>query len=195
MAEPLFERIRALLANRTPHVISEALYPDQPLRPASVLVPLFLLDGEPQLVVTRRAEQLTQHPGQIAFPGGGRDPGDADDASTALREAEEEIGLDRHQVDLLGPLDLLDTITGFRVSPFVGAIPAGYAFKPEAEEVAAILTLPLAGFLAPGALTVQEREVFGARRRIYGYTVAGTLVWGATGRIVHHFLELMTPLL
>lgn len=195
MAEPLFERIRALLADRQPAVISEALDPGQPLRPASVLVPLFMEGGEPWMVLTRRTEQLSQHPGQISFPGGGRDPGDADAAATALREAQEEIAIDRGQVDLLGPLDQLDTITGFRVSPFVAAVPAGYPYVPAAGEVAAILTLPLRAFLAPGALTVEDREFLGVRRRVYGYFVSGTLVWGVTGRIVHHFLDLVGPLL
>jgi 8-oxo-dGTP pyrophosphatase MutT (NUDIX family) len=147
------------------------------------------------MVLTRRTDHLKQHPGQISFPGGGRDPSDADASVTALREAEEEIGLDRKQVELLGPLDQLDTITSFRISPFVGAIPAGYPFKPEPAEVAEILQLPLRGFLAPGALTIEVREFLGAPRRIYGYTVEGNLVWGATGRLVHHFLELIQPLL
>lgn len=164
-------------------------------RAASVLVPLFMQQGQPYLVLTKRTDHLSQHPGQISFPGGGRDPVDADAAATALREAEEEIGLNRARVNLLGPLDLLDTITGFRVSPFVGAIPAGYPFKAAQEEVAEILQLPLKGFLVPEAQTLEVREFLGAPRHIYGYTVEGHLVWGATGRIVHHFLELIQPLL
>lgn len=195
MSAPLFEQIRALLVDRPPLVHSELPERGPAQRPASVLVPLFIQGGEPYLVLTKRTDHLTQHPGQISFPGGGRDPVDADASATALRESEEEIGLDRRQVDLLGPLDQLDTITGFRISPFVGAIPAGYPFKAAAEEVAEILQLPLRGFLAPGALTIEEREFLGAPRRIYGYTVGGSLVWGATGRIVHHFLSLIQPVL
>jgi 8-oxo-dGTP pyrophosphatase MutT (NUDIX family) len=195
VAEPLFEQIRALLHDRSAALHSELPERGPAQRAASVLVPLYMKQGEPYVVLTKRTDHLSQHPGQISFPGGGRDPEDADAAATALREAEEEIGLDRTQVDVLGPLDLLDTITGFRVSPFVGAIPADYPFKAAQEEVAEILQLPLQGFLVPGALTIETREFLGAPRRIYGYTVHGTLVWGATGRIVHHFLELIQPLL
>ncbi len=195
MAEPLFEQIRGLLRDRPASVHSELPERGPAQRPASVLVPLYVQGGEPYLVLTKRTDHLTQHPGQISFPGGGRDSGDADAGATALREAHEEIGLDPAKVDLLGPLDQLDTITGFRVSPFVGSIPAGYPFRAEPEEVAEILQLPLRGFLAPGALTIEEREFLGAPRRIYGYTVGGNLVWGATGRIVHHFLDLVRSLL
>jgi 8-oxo-dGTP pyrophosphatase MutT (NUDIX family) len=194
VAEPFFEQIRARLKDRPSKIFSE--FPEREAqRAASVLVPLYLKAGEPYVVLTKRSEQLTQHAGQISFPGGGRDPGDVDATATALREAEEEIGLDRQRVDILGPLDLLDTITSFRVSPFVGAIPAGYPFRAEKEEVAEIIQLPLRGFLSPKVLTIEQRLVFGVLRQIYGYTVEGYLVWGATGRILHGFLELIQGLL
>jgi 8-oxo-dGTP pyrophosphatase MutT (NUDIX family) len=196
MLPPPFDRIRAILAQRPVGQITELppeLFPVK--RAASVLVPLFLRGGAPFLVLTQRTEHLALHAGQISFPGGGHDEGDRDELATALREAEEEIGLDPSAAEVLGPLDRLDTVTGFRVSPFVAAIPEGYAYRPQAEEVAAILELPLAAFLEPGALQTEEREVFGALRRIYGYTVQGHLVWGATGRIVKNLLEAIGPAL
>ncbi len=165
------------------------------VRPASVLVPLFLRGGEPFVVLTRRTEHLTQHAGQISFPGGGREDGDTDDLATALREAHEEIGLSPEAVEPLGPLDRLDTITGFRVSPYAAAIPADFPYRAQTAEVAEILELPLAGFLEPAALAVEEREIFGVPRRLYAYTVRGQVVWGATGRIVRNLLELVAPLL
>lgn len=196
MLPPPFDRIRTLLRDRPVGLVAELppeMGPER--RAASVLVPLFLRGGEPFLVLTRRTEHLALHAGQISFPGGGRDPEDASDVATALREAHEEVGLAPEHVEILGPLDLLDTITSFRVSPFVGAIPEAYPFRPATAEVAEILELPLAGFLAPGAFEAREMDLFGQKRLTYRYTVNGTVVWGATGRIVHHFLELVAPLL
>ncbi len=195
ISESFFEQLRALLSARPTGLLAE-LPPEMPvLRTAAVLVPLYLDGGAPYVVLTRRTDGLSQHPGQIAFPGGGIDPGDADARETALREAEEEIGLARADVDVLGPLDPTETITRFRVSPFVGRIPSDYPFRPSEREVAEILRLPLLEFLLPGALETSAHPVFGQRRTVYGYTVRGQLVWGATGRIVHHLLELVGPLL
>ncbi len=195
MASPLFERIRALLGGRTPGLL-ERLPPGEPEpRPAAVLVPLYEEAGEPRLLLTKRTDSLPRHAGDVSFPGGGREPLDRDLLATALREADEELGLRPADVDVLGPLDLCDTITRFRVAPFVGVVPHPYELRPAPAEVARVLRLPLRGFLEPGALRIDRREVFGLMRDIYFYTVEGEVVWGATGRIVHQLLELIRPLL
>ncbi len=185
------ERLRSALRGRQPRLLSE-LPPEMPAaRRAAVLVPLYLEGGRPFLVLTRRTDGLSQHAGQISFPGGSCDPGDADATATALREAEEEIGLAPRDVEVLGLLDRIETITRFRVTPVVGVIPAGYAFRPAGAEVAEILRLPLDDFLAPGAERVDDVEILGRRRRMYAYTVEGRFVWGATGRMVRGLLELV----
>lgn len=192
---PLFERLRGALRDRPVGLRAELPSGGPPPRAAAVLVPLFVYAGQPRLLLTRRTDGLSQHPGQIAFPGGSRDAADPDLRTTALREAEEELGLRREDVDLLGPLDLCDTITGFRVAPWVGVIPWPYPLRPEEAEVAEVLSLPLAGFLDPGALRIDRLHVLGLWREVVDYTVDGRRVWGATGRITHQLVEQLRPLL
>jgi len=155
---------------------------------AAVLVPLF---GEPQdlgLVFTERRADLRRHAGEISFPGGRPDHPREGMVETALREANEEIGLDPGAVELLGALPPVSTVvTGYKVHPFVGVIPEGLAFTPNPAEVAAVLLFRLD----------ELREGFGMRRlvrrgvpiRTPTYVVGGHLVWGATARILGSLLE------
>jgi 8-oxo-dGTP pyrophosphatase MutT (NUDIX family) len=119
------------------------------LVPAGVLVPLFLKAEELYLLFTQRTLTVKDHRGQNSFPGGVRDPGDPDLLATALRETEEEIGLDHRVVEVLGTLPPVDTITGYTITAFVGLIPHPYEFRPNPREVERLLTLPLEGFI-PG---------------------------------------------
>jgi 8-oxo-dGTP pyrophosphatase MutT (NUDIX family) len=194
--EPIFETIRARLASRSVSLSSELgpLEKVAPLREAAVLVPLFLKEGYLQLLLTLRSDQLTHHPGQMAFPGGSRDAGDADLAATAIRETEEEIGLDRKQIKLLGPLDRLDTVTGFRMSPFAAAIPFPHTLRPEPAEIARILSVSIASLLAPGALRLETREFRGVKRTFPVYAVSDPPIWGATAHVLGHLLSLIGDL-
>jgi 8-oxo-dGTP pyrophosphatase MutT (NUDIX family) len=153
-----------------------------------VLVPLFLLGGEPHAVFTRRRGDLRRHAGEISFPGGRRDPEDADLKDTALREAEEEIGLPRSQVDLLGELPPTSTFaTNYVIHPFVGVIPAGIAWRLSAREVDEVLELPLDAVRAARTKTQIERR--GMTFETDAYVVDGHVIWGATARILQHLLE------
>ncbi len=155
---------------------------------AAVLVPLYELDGEPHLVLTRRRDDLRSHAGEISFPGGRRDPEDADLAETALREAEEEIGLGRSQVSLLGELPPTSTfVTGYVIHPFVGSIPPGVSWKPSEREVDAVLELTLAEVRASRTRTMMKRRGFTFETD--AYIVGEHLIWGATARIIEHLLE------
>jgi 8-oxo-dGTP pyrophosphatase MutT (NUDIX family) len=158
--------------------------------PAAVLAPLFLA-GEPQephLVLTRRRSDLRRHAGEISFPGGRRDAEDADLAETALREAEEEIGLARGAVELLGPLPTVSTFaTGYVIHPYVAEIPSGVAWRLSAREVDAVLELPLAAVRAGRTRTQMERR--GISFETDAYVVGEHLIWGATARIIEHLLE------
>jgi 8-oxo-dGTP pyrophosphatase MutT (NUDIX family) len=149
-----------------------------------VLVPLFLDDaGAPSVVLTRRREDLRRHAGEISFPGGREDPGDANLCATALREAEEEIGLDPGGVELIGALQPTPTIaTSFSVYPFVGLIEPGTAWRPAEAEVAEVLELRLDDLRAGyGRRRVLRR---GVPFRTDTYVVGDHLVWGATARML-----------
>lgn len=158
--------------------------------PAAVLVPLFLAaeSRDPHVVLTRRRADLRRHAGEISFPGGRRDPSDADLSATALREAEEEIGLERSHVSLLGTLPTTSTFaTNYVIHPFVATIPAGLAWRLSAKEVDAVLELPLAQVRAARTKTNIERR--GIVFTTDAYVIDGHVIWGATARILQHLLE------
>jgi 8-oxo-dGTP pyrophosphatase MutT (NUDIX family) len=154
-----------------------------------VLVPLFLTpqDGEPHVVFTKRRGDLRRHAGEISFPGGRRDPEDADLAETALREAEEEIGLPRQDVSLLWELPPTSTFaTNYLIHPFVGRIPAGLAWRPSENEVEEVLELALPALRSGRTRTRLTRR--GITFQTDAYLVEGHLIWGATARILEHLL-------
>jgi len=164
-----------------------------------VLVPLFLTGGgggggEPHAVFTRRRTDLRRHAGEISFPGGRRDPEDVDLTDTALRETEEEIGLPRAQVRLLGELPSVSTFaTNYVIHPFVGEIPAGLAWQASPTEVDAVFELPLDALRAGKTRTRMERRGISFETNVY--VVDDHLIWGATARIVEHLLERAQELL
>jgi 8-oxo-dGTP pyrophosphatase MutT (NUDIX family) len=158
--------------------------------PAAVLVPLFLgaEARDPHVVLTRRRADLRRHAGEISFPGGRRDAEDRDLTATALREAEEEIGLDRSRVELLGALAPTSTFaTNYVIHPFVGTVPAGTAWQLSAREVDAVLELPLEAVRAGRTRTRMERR--GITFETDTYVVDEHLIWGATARILETLLE------
>ncbi len=158
--------------------------------PAAVLVPLFLAaaDGEPHAVFTRRRGDLRRHAGEVSFPGGRRDPEDTDLRETALREAEEEIGLPRAEVRLLGELPPVSTfVTNYVIHPFVGEIPAGLAWRVSEREVDAVLELPLRALRESRTRTRLERR--GISFETDAYVLEDHLIWGATARILENLLE------
>ena len=159
---------------------------------AAVLVPLF---RDPlKAVFTERRADLSSHAGEISFPGGRQDHPDEDLRSTALREAEEEIGLDPAGVELVGALPPVGTfVTGYRVFPFVGLIEPGQTWRPQATEVAQVLEFTLADLVRGHQMQRLLRK--GVPIKTPTYTVDGHLVWGATARIVQSLLERLGPIL
>jgi 8-oxo-dGTP pyrophosphatase MutT (NUDIX family) len=154
------------------------------------LVPLFLASNgqDPHAVFTRRRTDLRRHAGEISFPGGRRDPEDPDLADTALREAEEEIGLPRAQVSLLGELPPVSTfVTNYVIHPFVGLIPTGLRWEASPTEVDAVLELPLDALRAGKTRTRMKRR--GISFETDAYIVEDHLIWGATARILESLLE------
>ncbi|MPZ24775.1 MAG: NUDIX domain-containing protein [Dehalococcoidia bacterium] len=161
-------------------------------RRAAVLLPLYERDGSQHVVVTRRTDLVEHHKGQIAFPGGAVEAADNDILTTALRETEEEIGVDRSHVEVLGSLDDIVTITNFHVTPVVGVITSSpYAFTLHEREVAEIIEIPIVHLLDERNLVEEPRERDGVQYINYIYRYEGHDVWGATGRILHQYLELL----
>ena len=161
---------------------------------AAVLVPLYLHRGRLHAVFTRRQDDLRRHPGEISFPGGRYDEGEADLRATALREANEEIGLPKNAVEIIGALQPTPTIaTGYAVYPFVGLIEAGRRWTPSANEVAEVLELPLDELLSGYARRRLVRR--GVPIRTDTYVVGVNLIWGATARILADLFDRIGPLL
>jgi 8-oxo-dGTP pyrophosphatase MutT (NUDIX family) len=161
---------------------------------AAVLVPLFLRDDDLHAVFTKRRDDLRKHAGEISFPGGRQDFPDEDLRVTALREAEEEIGLPRDDVELIGALPPTGTfVTGYRIHPFVGAIREGHEWKMQPNEVEAMLELSLHDLVRGFEMKRLIRK--GVPIKTPTYCVDDNLVWGATARIVQHLLERLEPVL
>jgi len=160
---------------------------------AAVLVPLYRDQGRLHAVFTKRHNDLRRHPGEISFPGGRYDEGEPDLRATALREANEEIGLPSDAVDIVGALQPTATIaTGYAVYPFVGLIAAGRRWKPSAGEVAEVLELPLDTLLMGYARRRLLRR--GVPIRTDTYVVGDHLIWGATARILADLFDRIGPL-
>ena len=159
---------------------------------AAVLVPLY---RDPwKTILTERRSDLRRHAGEISFPGGRQDHPAEDLRSTALREAEEEIGLDPAGVELVGALPPVGTfVTGYRVFPFVGIVEPGQTWRPQASEVAQVLEFTLEDLLAGHEM--QRLLGKGVPIKTPTYTVDGHLVWGATARILQSLFERLAPLL
>jgi 8-oxo-dGTP pyrophosphatase MutT (NUDIX family) len=159
---------------------------------AAVLVPLYLDRGRLHAVFTRRQDDLRRHAGEISFPGGRYDEGEPDLRATALREAQEEIGLPNDAVEIVGALQPTPTIaTGYAVYPFVGLIEAGRTWAPSANEVAEVLELPLDELLSGYARRRLVRR--GVPIRTDTYVVGENLIWGATARILADLFDRIGP--
>ena len=182
--EPTEDEIRLRLAAQPPLVIERPGF-----QPAAVLVPLFPRDGHWNVLLTRRTRTVEKHKGEISFPGGHQDPEDADLSATALREAEEEVGIPGREVRILGRLDEIITLTRFRIRPYAGVIPYPFTVRSSPEEIAEVITLPLIEFQTPQRYLKRSFTAEGKDYPVYYYQVAGYIVWGATAKILRQFLE------
>mgnify|MGYP001593804776 CR=1 FL=1 len=160
--------------------------------PAAVLVPIVMRSGEPWLVFTQRHADLRSHGGQISFPGGKTDEGDADPAATARREACEELGLLAPAIRVLGVLDDIATPTGFVITPVVALVePPPATYSPCADEVAEVFELPVERLADPATRKDHgDIEYQGRTYRVHAYCVDERVIWGATGRILDQVLAM-----
>jgi 8-oxo-dGTP pyrophosphatase MutT (NUDIX family) len=184
-------RVRAAMAHAPEP--SRSLLEGTGVRASAVLCALFDDErGQATVVLTRRAQHLRSHRGEVSFPGGGQDPGDADLLATAVRESHEEVGLDATGMELLGELDHLRTVSGNSyIAPFVVALPGRPDLVPNPAEVEHILTVPLAELLDDGVYHEEEWGIPGLLRPIMFFEVEGDTIWGATAAMLRNLLELV----
>jgi 8-oxo-dGTP pyrophosphatase MutT (NUDIX family) len=159
------------------------------LRPAAVLVPLVDRPDGMTVLLTQRAANLADHAGQVSFPGGRIDPTDADATCAALREAEEEVGLPRASVEVIGRLDTYVIRTGYEVTPVVGVLDPPERFVPDPKEVARVFEVPLGFILDPGNVELRQREFNGAMRQFYVWPYQDHYIWGATAAMLVNLSE------
>ena len=184
--EHLVEVTRARLAKRRRRVV-----PPGPLIRAAVLVPI-VDRGEAALVFAQRTDRVGHHKGQISFPGGRVDPGDADDLAAALREAHEEVGLAPARVEPLGLLDDQETFaTQYVITPWVGLVRGPVVWQPDGEEIEKVIEVPVAALLDRGCFRVERWERDGIERDVYFYEYRDTTIWGATARILKTYLDIV----
>lgn len=180
------------LSQRHPHVRAE-----WEARLAAVLIPLYQQDGVWHVLYTRRTEDLQAHRGQVSFPGGVLDPEDLDPQHAALREAQEEIGLQPADAEVLGQLDSLLTVTQFQIVPFVASMPWPYPLELNPSEVARVFGVPLAWLADPANLELRKRQPFvpGPEIDVYYFKpFLGETIWGATARLTLQLLEVLSDL-
>ncbi len=180
------DQIRKKLSLRKRRVIEHP-----PFSHAAVLVPLFQKSGDCHLLFTKRSEEVKYHKGEISFPGGVVDEEDSELISTALREASEEIGLKESDVQIVGVLDDIVTITEFIVTPIVGLFSYPYPFEVSEAEIAELIEVPVASLLDENCFS--EREILrgGRNEVVYSYQYGKHIIWGATARILKQFLDLI----
>ncbi|WP_232825403.1 CoA pyrophosphatase [Albibacillus kandeliae] len=154
------------------------------LREAGVLIAVTTYGGRPEVLLTKRSSALKHHPGQIAFPGGKREEGDADVAAAALREASEEIGLPEDRSVILGQMPTHETVTGFMVTPVVAMVERPFEIIPQQSEVEEVFSVPLSHLLDTSNYSIQSRRWRGTRRHYFTVPWGPYYIWGATARML-----------
>jgi len=161
------------------------------LRAAGVLAPIIEDERGLSLLLTKRSAALKHHPGQIAFPGGKLDDGDADVTAAALREADEEIGLPPSHVEVLGTLAPHETVTSFQVTPVIGFVKKPFVIRPEPGEVDEVFSVPLEHVLNPDNYLIQSRRWRGQKRHYFVVPYGPYYIWGATARMLRAWTEII----
>lgn len=178
--------MRRVLSHRENQTVA-----DPSLTPAAVFLLLYPKDDEYCVLLNKRSQEVEHHKGEISFPGGARDPEDVDFLDTALRETEEEMGIVRTDVTVLGELDEIETRSGFRVKVFVGTIPEAYPFEPSPVEIAEVLEVPIANLRDHTNRRLETHWGEGSMVTRYSYAYGKHLIFGATAWIIQQFLELL----
>ncbi len=186
--QELIDKTRQVMAEYIPRHIE-----DSSATPAAVVILVYDRDGEAHVLFTERTEHVEHHKGQISFPGGAWDGADERLETTALRETQEEIGVDPEDVDIVGQLDDMITISNFRVTPYVGILSTNseYPFVVNEREVAKVVQVPLSHLMDERNMELEVRQHQGKQVLVPAYTYEGHRIWGATARMLRQFLELL----
>lgn len=177
---------------RGDHDLNPDLHPKAGLKQAAVLVPLVIHENEVTVLFTQRTDDLEHHPGQVSFPGGHIDPVDNSAEDAALRETEEEVGLGRQHIEIIGRLDTYKTRTGFSVIPVVGLVRPPFEINPDPGEVAEVFEVPFPFLMNPDNHERHTREFQGATREFYAMPYNGHFIWGATAGMVINLYDVLT---
>ena len=182
----LTQRMERLQTLRLPHLNDGHRLPGREDRttPAAVLIPIVNRPGGLTMLLTQRSDTLPDHPGQISFPGGRQETTDRSPAHTALRESEEEIGLDERHVEILGQVGYYETVTGYAVTPVVGWVEPPFELCADPVEVASVFEVPLTFVLDPGNYIQRQREVAGKVRHYFACPYGERYIWGATAAMI-----------
>ena len=183
------ERLHKFLNDREPKIIEDRR---ETYTHSSVLLPLFIKNGQYWILLIRRADTLKYHRGEVSFPGGAVDEVDENLESTAKREAFEEVGISGDDIEILGPLGDISTVTSnFIIHPFIGIIPFPYSFKINRQEVSHLIEIPLQFFLKsslPKPISIERKGSF---FETPAFEYDGTIIWGATERILENLIALI----
>ncbi len=181
-------------ASSIKHLLEERerfIFEDSSLTGAGVLLPIFLKDETPHILFTKRTDKVEHHKGEISFPGGMKNDDDNNILQTALRETSEEIGVTENNIEILGALDDVPTVTGFNISPFAGVIPFPYELKINREEIERIIEVPLSLLMIEKKWSETFREYKGDMLKTYFFDFNGDVIWGATAGILKGFIEIL----
>lgn len=186
-----FETYGVRSSSRGDHDLNPGMLPGTELREAAVLVPLVERPEGLTMMLTQRTDHLDHHPGQISFPGGHIEEDDASPEDAALREAEEEVGLERTQVEIIGRLDQYVTRTGFSITPIVGLVHPEYSISPDEFEVADVFEVPLAFLLDASNHRRDSRVYKGTKREFYAMPFGDYYIWGATAGMIRNLYDVL----
>jgi 8-oxo-dGTP pyrophosphatase MutT (NUDIX family) len=183
------EKLAYLISSRLGSRTRKKIFVEK-LKPAAVLIPVSFIEERPQIILTKRSMNVQHHKGEISFPGGHAESDDASPVETALREAEEEIGIRSGDVDILGLLDDYITISGFHITPAVGIVPWPYELKINSESET-LLFLPLADVLSDDAWMMEKASIKGHEFELFCLETADGVIWGATAKMLRQFAEVL----
>ncbi|HQP50626.1 MAG TPA: CoA pyrophosphatase [Syntrophorhabdaceae bacterium] len=157
---------------------------------AGVVIPLYEKDSEPFIILTKRSNEVRIHKGEVSFPGGMCEDNDENVMNTALRECCEEIGVRESDIEIIGRLDDMNTLTGFVITPYVGIIPYPYRFKTNPKEVAYLIELPIS-YLNDAKIGMEEAEYRNNIQIVHSFYYNGDRIWGATCRLLLQFRDII----
>lgn len=189
--ENSFETFGVRSSSRGDHDLNPGMVPVTVLREAAVLVPIVERPEGLTMMLTQRTDHLDHHPGQISFPGGHIEDNDASPEDAALREAEEEVGLERTHVEIIGRLDQYVTRTGFSITPIVGLIDPSHSVSADEFEVADIFEVPLAFLLDANNHRRDSRIYKGTKREFYAMPFGDYYIWGATAGMIRNLYDVL----